>query len=91
MDGELTYWRARSGGSSTESLANAKHSVLKALNGGVTDSINSLFQTLFGGELAYWRTQSGLPNASFDDAKLAAVTPIAGNQGFLSRVELNHS
>ena len=91
MDGKLDYWRARSGGSSSEALSYHVHTTLKALNGGVTDSINSLFQTLFGGELAYWRTQSGLPNASFDDAKLAAVTPIAGNQGFLSRVELNHS
>lgn len=86
---EIDYWQLQSGLGTGLSIANYKHSTLKALNGGVTDSIDSLFFKLFGGELAYWRSVSGLSTGSLSDCKAAFLRSTATtSQGQLLRLSV---
>jgi len=86
---EVDYWRAQSGLDVGLSIADYKHTALKTLNGGVEDSIDSLFFKLFGGELAYWRSISGLSTGSLSDCKAAYLRNTATtSQGQLLRLSV---
>lgn len=73
MDGELAYWQAKSGLGSTVGLSAHIQAYLASQNGGVYDDIQSLYFKLYGNELSYWRTASGLPTAEFSLAKYTAI------------------
>jgi hypothetical protein len=88
---EIDYWRIQSGLAAGQSLSAYKHHTLKTLNGGVTDSIDSLFYKLFGGELAYWRGVSGLTTGSVSDCKARFLRSGAAAQGALLRLAVSTS
>lgn len=88
---EIVYWRTQSGLGVGLSLADYKLAYLKA-TAGVVASIDSLWFILWGegGELAYWRSVSGLPTASLADAKAGFLgNTLTGNLGRFIRLEVS--
>lgn len=87
---EIDYWQTQSGLAAGLPLSSYKHHYLKT-QAGFTDTIDSLWYYLWGegGELAYWRSVSGLPSASLADAKAGFLRNPVNSQSQILRLEVS--